>query len=254
MLKGGCSEKLKSASPFIWAPIFQRRGGPILIAAAIKLWRQLFSARRKSKNKEIIAENIICCRQYFSASWRARKISRPLGAEELINCGFYFGPYFFCFSFLCFSFGPKSKADFSFFFCRPYICFYRFIFSGSGRKIKATANGPAIIILKMNGGCFIFSVSGKNKMANIRRLLFWAEAKVREIKRQWPKIIRYTPPINIFIYFSWPQRSAGNGKIKATPAMMKNKSALIIWPAINFPAAFIFGPNKRQRAKIIGRK
>ena len=98
------------------------------------------------------------------------------------------------------------EADFSFFFCRPYICFYRFIFSGSGRKIKATANGPAIIILKMNGGCFIFSVSGKNKMANIRRLLFWAEAKVREIKRQWPKIIRYTPPINIFIYFSclWP--------------------------------------------------
>ena len=123
------------------------------------------------------------------------------------------------------------EADFSFFFCRPYICFYRFIFSGSGRKIKATANGPAIIILKMNGGCFIFSVSGKNKMANIRRLLFWAEAKVREIKRQWPKIIRYTPPINIFIYFSWPQRSAGNGKIKATPRAKERSAIKLLMPA-----------------------
>ena len=83
----------------------------------------------------------------------------------------------------------------------------------------------------MNGGCFIFSVSGKNKMANIRRLLFWAEAKVREIKRQWPKIIRYTPPINIFIYFSWPQRSAGNGKIKATPRAKERSAIKLLMPA-----------------------
>ena len=89
---------MKKQSRLFWADV------SLLIAAAIKLWRQLFSARRKSKNKEIIAENIICCRQYFSASWRARKISRPLGAEELINCGFYFGPYFFIILFFPFYF------------------------------------------------------------------------------------------------------------------------------------------------------
>ena len=84
---------MKKQSRLFWADV------SLLIAAAIKLWRQLFSARRKSKNKEIIAENIICCRQYFSASWRARKISRPLGAEELIMAA----PSFIFLS------GPKQK-------------------------------------------------------------------------------------------------------------------------------------------------
>ena len=121
---------MKKQSRLFWADV------SLLIAAAIKLWRQLFSARRKSKNKEIIAENIICCRQYFSASWRARKISRPLGAEELINCGFYFGPYFF--SFLCFSFGPKSKADFS---IHKYFALY-FYYGPKPKQQKKKKNGP----------------------------------------------------------------------------------------------------------------
>ena len=69
-------------------------------------------------------------------------------------------------------------------------------------------------------------------MANIRRLLFWAEAKVREIKRQWPKIIRYTPPINIFAFHFWPMT-----KIKDTAA------AIILF------RHFIQAPNQNKRAK-----